>query len=178
MWQTSPLKFHGWLLNSPSESFASCTRLRAISQYSLLISIPMYFLPISSAATRVVPDPVNGSNTSPPVGVAVILHRYFIRSSGFTVGWWFALGSPNTKADDTTCRRRASISYTQLLFSYQFPNKPTGSIRLTSKTSCCLLDLLGAGDFLLFVAFLSGCLVVPTCGRAQPGYSCSNLGSS
>src|SRR3972149_9985872 len=61
----------------------------AILTYSFLLSHPMKLRFSRIAAIPVVPDPINGSNTIPPLGVLVNFKRYLIRDKGFTVGWLF-----------------------------------------------------------------------------------------
>ena len=53
--------------------------------YSSVISIPIYWNPFCLAATSVEPEPANGSNTTPP-GLVTILIRYSHNATVFTVG--------------------------------------------------------------------------------------------
>ena len=58
-----------------------------MSQLCLSSSTQMQRRPSCLAAKAVVPDPQNGSRITPPVGVDTSVRRYFIKSSGLTVGW-------------------------------------------------------------------------------------------
>ena len=68
-----------------SGDVTACILSLMILQYSSDSSTPIESYPSSFAAMSVVPDPANGSNTVPPLGVMSLI-RYFINSRFLTVG--------------------------------------------------------------------------------------------
>lgn len=72
---------------------ARATRSLAIAQYSADISKPMKWRPVSTAATAVVPLPMNGSSTVQPSGA--ISMSALTSSKGF---WVECTRSPRTGA--------------------------------------------------------------------------------
>ena len=60
-----------------------------MSKYFGSISIPTKFRPIFTAATPVLPEPINGSATTPPMSVLAAT-IFSIKRTGFGVGWSLA----------------------------------------------------------------------------------------
>src|SRR5690606_35924663 len=82
-------------------SGACARRFAAASAYRSLISMPIALRPRLRAATRVEPDPANGSATTPGGHAAMSVS---MRPTGFGVGW-FALSAPRGAGHEMTVPR-------------------------------------------------------------------------
>src|SRR5690606_1165437 len=123
---------------TPPRSSASCdSRWAASSQYRSSISIPIARRPRLLAATSVVPEPINGSRTSPPPLISI---NHDMSSTGFSAGCpvgfvddhrtRFISGIPRSSMENSGIANSATSSYDGLR-----PFVPPGPIHPLSHTS-------------------------------------------